>query len=72
MDLYSLTDQSRLNTISVDMRENFPVAVTFMSDNIIVFGGGSGLAHVAEGTPPVVNHTLRHGGMFYFSSLARV
>lgn len=71
VDLYSLTNQSRLNSVSVDMKENVPVAVAFMSDNAIVFGGGSGLAYVAEGSPPVVKHTLRHGDMSRFSPCAR-
>lgn len=62
VDLYSLIDQTRLHSVPVDMKENVSVAVAFMGDNTIVFGGGSGLAYIAEGTPLTVKHTLRHGG----------
>jgi hypothetical protein len=63
VDLYSLTDQSRLHSVSVDVRENVSAMVTFASDNSIVFGGGSGLAYVAEGIPLTVRHTLKHDGV---------
>lgn len=62
VDLYSLVDQSRLSSVSVDVKQNVSAAVTFASDNSIVFGGGSGLAYVAEGMPLTVRYTLKHGG----------
>lgn len=61
VDLYSLADQSRLGSIPVDMGENFPTAVSFASNSSIIFGGGSGCAYVAEGTPLTVQHNLEHG-----------
>jgi hypothetical protein len=72
VDVYSLVDQSRLYTVSVDMEENVPATVTFVSDNTVVFGGGSGLAYIAEGTPLRVRHTLEHGGACVFSSVIGV
>lgn len=65
VDLYSLADQSRLNTISVDVKENVSAEVTFASNDSIVFGGGSGLAYIAEGIPMTVKHTLKHGGVWF-------
>ena len=62
VDVYSLTDQSRLNSVSVDVKKNVSVAVTFASNDGIVFGGGTGLAYIAEGIPLTVKHTLEHGG----------
>lgn len=61
VDLYSLADQSRLGSVSVDMGENVSTAISFASNNGIVFGGGSGHAYVAEGTPLTVQHNLKHG-----------
>ena len=69
VDLYSLTDQSRLNSVSVNVKENVSATVTFANDNGIVFGGGSGLAYLAEGTPPVVRFTLKHDGVCFFPSV---
>lgn len=65
VDLYSLTDQSRLSSISVEVKENVSADVTFASNDSIVFGGGSGLAYIAEGIPPTVRHTLKHGGGWF-------
>lgn len=72
VDLYLLADQSRLNSVSVEVKENIPAAVTFMSDDTIAFGGGSGLAYIAEGTPPIVRHILKHGGMSFSTPSARL
>ena len=57
-----MTDKSRLYSVSVDVKTNVSVAVTFASNDSIIFGGGSGLAYIAEGTPLTVKHTLEHGG----------
>lgn len=72
VDLYSLVDQGRLGSVSVDVKENVSAAVTFTSDNSIVFGGGSGLVYVAEGVPLTVRHTLRHNGVLPLPFLVRV
>jgi hypothetical protein len=71
VDLYSLIDQSRLHSVSVDMKENVSVAVTFINNNTIVFGGGSGFAYIAEGTPLAVKRTLGHSGVFHLLRLFR-
>ena len=60
-----MTDQSRLNSIPVDVKENVSAAVTFASNDSIVFGGGSGLAYIVEGIPLTVKHTLKHGGGWF-------
>ncbi|KAF9790781.1 WD40-repeat-containing domain protein [Thelephora terrestris] len=65
VDVYSMADQSRLNSVSVDVKENVSTAVAFLSDNTVVFGGGSGVAYIAEGTPLMVTRILRHGGILY-------
>lgn len=72
VDLYSLVYQSRLGSVSVDLKENVSAAVTFASDNSIVFGGGSGLVYVAEGMPLTVRHTLRHGSVLPLPFLVHV
>lgn len=71
VDLYSLTDQSRLNSVSVDVKQNVSAAVTFASNDSIVFGGGSGFAYIAEGIPLAVKHTLEHGGVLFLPLLTR-
>jgi hypothetical protein len=72
VDVYSMADQSRLNSVSVDVKENVSTAVAFLSDNTVVFGGGSGVAYIAEGTPLMVTRILRHGGMSFFLSVGSV
>lgn len=72
VDLYSLVDQSRLGSVSVEVKENVSAAVAFANDNNIIFGGGSGLAYVAEGTPLTVNHTLKHNGVWLLPLLVHL
>jgi len=59
-----------VGSVSVDMKENVSATVTFMSDDSIAFGGGSGLVYVAEGTPLTVKHTLKHGGAYFLPSVS--
>lgn len=62
VDIYAVSDQRRLNSVSVDITENVSAPVLFLDNDSIIFGGGSGLVYIAEGEPLVVTQTLKHTG----------
>lgn len=61
VDIYTLSDQRRLSSVPVDIKENVSAPVLFLNNNSIIFGGGSGLVYVAGGEPPAVTQTLHSG-----------
>ena len=48
------------------MKENVSAAVTFVDEETVAFGGGSGHAYIAKDTPLAVRHALRHDGTASF------
>ena len=62
MDVYAMSDQRRLHTVPVNITQNVSAPVLFLDNDSIIFGGGSGLVHIAKGEPSTVIQTLKHSG----------
>ena len=61
-EFYTLSDQQRIYTINLNISESVPTSILFDQNGWIMFGGPSGAAYVASGTPPAIKQTLKYEG----------
>ena len=62
-ECYTLSDQpERIYTIKPNTSESVPTSVLFDPNGSIMFGGSSGAAYIASGTPPTVKQSLKYDG----------
>lgn len=61
-EFYALSDQRRIYTINPNPSEHVPTSVLFDLHGSIMFGGSSGAAYIASGTPPVIKQSLKCEG----------
>jgi len=65
IDYYSLSDQSFVNSVGVDIIDNHPTSVVFDQHGLVAFGGSSGAVQVANlSPPPRIVQVLDVGGAF--------
>lgn len=62
LECYTLDDQQRVHTIKLGTSESVPISILFDPDGSMVFGGSSGAAYIANGTPPTIKQSLKYGG----------
>ena len=64
-ECYALSDQQRIYVVNLTAPESVPTPAIFDPNGSIIFGGSSGAAYVASGTPPAINQTLKYGSERY-------
>lgn len=61
-ECYTLSDQQKIYTIKPNTSESVPTSVLFDPNGSIMFGGSSGAAYIASGTPPTIKQSLKYDG----------
>ena len=61
-EFYTLSDQQRIYAIDLNISESVPTSILFDQNGSMIFGGSSGAAYVASGTPPAIKQTLKYEG----------